>query len=142
LWQLGESGFNGHWFYNVFRVSYTDPEGPVATTLQELYAVYSKVWRWLIGRVKLPSNTYGTELWLSAITGWDNVPAGGSQVIGRDDLALLEAHVKEMLDIGEAEPLVAGYIIDAWNEHLEGSAIEPITRLGRAVLGIFRRYRV
>lgn len=134
VWQLDESGYDAHSWYNMFNQQFGIAPGPMPQSYAELSANYLAAWKWLLRGLK-PR----TDMWLAMTMGWDARTLKGGSLIGRGTPAEVEAHFRDALALITAEAKIVGAVVCAWNEHTEGSVMEPLKTLGRQMLGTFRK---
>lgn len=135
-----DTGYDAYSAYNYhrgFEGRYI-PERPSSRSFQELADGYAMSWRWIIGNSPVPYIVPGTA-------GWNKRPWGGSKDPLHDDSeatpAEFEAHLRQLRQVLDSHPdkTRRTAVLCCWNEHGEGSVIEPTQEWGTTRIDAIRK---
>lgn len=135
-----ETGYDAYSAYNYHRGfdgKYI-PDRRTSHSFKELDDAYAMSWNWIIGNSPVPYIVPGTA-------GWNRRPWGGSKDPLHDDSeaspAEFEAHLRRLRAVIDANPVKTRRtaVLCCWNEHGEGSVIEPTKEWGETRIEAIRR---
>lgn len=135
-----EIGFDAYGAYNYHRgfEGRYYPAKPVSHSFRELSEAYEMSWNWILKNSPLPYILPGTA-------GWNKRPWGGSSDPLHDNSeaspAEFEAHLLKVRKVLEenAEKTKRTAVLCCWNEHGEGSVIEPTKEWGTTRVDSIRK---
>jgi Glycosyltransferase WbsX len=135
-----QSGYDAYSAYNYHRgfEGTFIPLRPLSHSFEELSDAYSMTWNWMMKNSPLPYIVPGTA-------GWNKRPWGGSIDPWHDDSeaspAEFEAHLRRIKVVLDAHPEKTHRtaVLCCWNEHGEGSVIEPTKEWGNTRVDAIRK---
>lgn len=134
-----ETGYDAYSAYNYHRgfEGRFVPDRPVSRSFNELADAYAMSWKWIIDNSPVPYIVPGTA-------GWNKRPWGGSRDPLHDDSeaspAEFEKHLRQLRQTLDRNPEKTRRttVLCCWNEHGEGSVIEPTKEWGNTRIDAIR----
>jgi hypothetical protein len=135
-----ETGYDAYSSYNYhrgFEGKYI-PERPLSHNFAELDDAYAMSWRWILDNSPVPYIVPG-------IAGWNRRPWGGSSDPLHDNSEAspeeFEAHLRKLKQVllRYPEKTRNTTVLCCWNEHGEGSVIEPTLEWGTSRIDAIRK---
>lgn len=135
-----DTGYDAYSAYNYHRGfdgKYI-ADRPTSRSFKELDDAYAMTWEWMIRNSPVPYIVPGTA-------GWNRRPWGGSKDPLHDDSestpAEFEAHLRRLRATIDANPAKTRRtaVLCCWNEHGEGSVIEPTKEWQRTRIDAIRQ---
>lgn len=133
----GYDAYSAYNYHRGFEGKYI-PERPLSRSFAELDDAYAMTWRWILNNSPVPYIVPGTA-------GWNRRPWGGSSDPLHDDSEAspeeFEAHLRKIKQVLQRYPEKTRNttVLCCWNEHGEGSVIEPTREWGNSRIDAIRK---
>lgn len=135
-----DTGYDAYSAYNYHRgfEGVYVAERRTTHSFAELDEAYAMTWRWMMANSPVPYIVPG-------IAGWNKRPWGGSSNPHHDDSEAgpdeFEAHLRRLRTVVRANPEKTRntVVLCCWNEHGEGSVIEPTREWGNSRIDAIRK---